>query len=74
MKESHYGYKWGVDADKDIRLTLVTDEEDYLLFISKDDLVSMIDSINNSVCKDCLAVQEAEQNPNTECDVCGWNQ
>lgn len=25
-------------------------------------------------CKDCLAVQEAEQNPNTECDVCGWNQ
>lgn len=23
-------------------------------------------------CKDCLAVQEAEQNPNTQCDSCGW--
>lgn len=23
-------------------------------------------------CKDCKAVQEAEQNPNTECDLCGW--
>ncbi|MNX77693.1 hypothetical protein D3C86_1092440 [compost metagenome] len=23
-------------------------------------------------CKDCKAVQEAEQNPFTECDQCGW--
>lgn len=27
-----------------------------------------------SDCKDCSAVQEAEQNPNTECDSCGWAQ
>lgn len=25
-------------------------------------------------CQDCLAVQEAEQNPDTVCDVCGWVQ
>lgn len=23
-------------------------------------------------CADCKAVQEAEQNPHTECDQCGW--
>lgn len=25
------------------------------------------------MCPICLAVQENEQNPNTECDQCGWN-